>query len=751
MSRANDGSILRDFQRLYGIGVVRDLSDGQVLERLASEEGERARQLLEVLVERHGGLVYAACRGVLEDPNDAWDAFQATFLILIRKARGLWTRGSLAPWLYEVARRTALHARSAGARRRRLERASAQVRLAEPAEERDEAHALVHEELARLPARYRDVIILCDLEDCLQDDAAARLGVPPGTVKSRLARGRARLRAALVKRGLGERKGGESALPVLLAKGAVPRALVQLTLEVSIRETAFKTLAASGAGALARGVLMAMAISRMLTIAGFAVAGAGAAGTAWSFAAAQVEKPRQVQATPAEKPPIVTHVPPSAVVSAVDMQENILVAPGPMRLSYQGTGRLEPDRTVDLVCAMPEQSVITKLLPQGARVKKGDVVAEFELSPEQQAAFSEMRQAALRARSDHEAALARLKAAELAVAECEQGVGLTELAEAKSRSNAARLALAMDEGRLKRLVEAQGRLLRTKKESPAPAAAILGEIEIDDRVDQARRAVKHDQAQIELGELAIANLEQYTIPRRKAELLAVLAKQRGETAALEELRTRAERDEARAGAPGALPLNSVIRAPSDGVVVSRRRHGSNDFYVQGGFINPGETVASIADVKTCAWVVRVSMPATQVIDLRPGQRVTARVVGRSALQLAGTVLEVGDLPERSPFVESAALFPVVIRIDRLAEHLRMGLPVAFDIEIGKIENVISVPTSALATQGPLPGFELVQVITPAGVENRGVQIGKRGPGVVQITGGLQRGETVRRVYREVLP
>src|SRR6516165_7795387 len=116
-----DGVVLRQLRTLFNVGAVRELTDGQLLERFATERGEAAELAFAVLVERHGPMVFRVCRGVLTDWHDTEDAFQATFLVLVKKARGLWVSDSLGPWLHQVAVRTASAARLDAARRQRHE------------------------------------------------------------------------------------------------------------------------------------------------------------------------------------------------------------------------------------------------------------------------------------------------------------------------------------------------------------------------------------------------------------------------------------------------------------------------------------------------------------------------------------------------------------------------------------------------------------------------------------------------------
>src|SRR5262249_9970074 len=162
--------------------------------------------------------------------HEAHDAFQATFLVLARRARSLWVRDSLGPWLHAVAYRVASCARAAAIRRRRHERRHAQLSGARLAvyedEDRPDLEAVIHEEIGRLPEHYRAPVVLCDLEGCTHEQAARHLGLPVGTVKSRQARGRQQLRTRLIRRGLspssdpvlGAALAGEPVVPTILTR-----------------------------------------------------------------------------------------------------------------------------------------------------------------------------------------------------------------------------------------------------------------------------------------------------------------------------------------------------------------------------------------------------------------------------------------------------------------------------------------------------------------------------------------------------
>jgi RNA polymerase sigma factor (sigma-70 family) len=265
---------------LYRAGVLGDLTDAQLLERFLAGRDEGAEAGFAALVERHGPMVLRVCGRILRDPHDAEDAFQATFLVLARRAGSVRRRDSLASWLHGIARRVALHARADAARRRRHEGRCAALREAEPtddgAEPLLEGWPELHEEVARLPAAYRESVVLCYLEGLTTAAAARRLGCAQGTVLARLSRARARLRRRLVGRGLALSAGLLAAdLAPGAAGAAVPaglaRSVNKAAMEVASGATAAGSVPASVA-ALAQGVLSMMFRSRLKGIVGLVVA-----------------------------------------------------------------------------------------------------------------------------------------------------------------------------------------------------------------------------------------------------------------------------------------------------------------------------------------------------------------------------------------------------------------------------------------------------------------------------------------------
>lgn len=185
---------------LIHAGAIGSLGDGELLDRFVAT-GEPAA--FEAIVRRHAPMVWGVCRRALRDHHDAEDAFQATFLVLARRAEAVRPRDRLVAWLYGVARRTALKARATRARRRLREgRGEAPEPAATPADPHDVLAESLDRELARLPEKYRLPIVLCDLEGCTHREAADRLGCPIGTLSGRHSRARALLADRLQRRGV---------------------------------------------------------------------------------------------------------------------------------------------------------------------------------------------------------------------------------------------------------------------------------------------------------------------------------------------------------------------------------------------------------------------------------------------------------------------------------------------------------------------------------------------------------------------
>lgn len=261
---------IRQVQTLFQVGTVAGLTDGELLDRFLNREGEVAELAFSLLIERHGPMVLSVCRRILRDPHAAQDAFQATFLVLVRKARAIRCRGSVASWLYGVAHRVSATARAAAFRRKTFRLDETHLALGEASEddsERGELSNALHDELARLPERYRAVLVLCYLEGLTHEQAALRLDRPLATVRSWLVRGREQLRVRLTRRGVTLSVGAVATALARNARSAVSPALVERT---TIAATAFLRTRSLSAGlvsaasaAMTEGVLRTMFMTKL--------------------------------------------------------------------------------------------------------------------------------------------------------------------------------------------------------------------------------------------------------------------------------------------------------------------------------------------------------------------------------------------------------------------------------------------------------------------------------------------------------
>ena len=249
-----------DLNRAIGAGSLVGLDDAELLGRFVKQTGGAAEVAFEAIVARHGPMVLGVCRRLLRHPADADDAFQATFLVLVRKAASVQVGDSLGPWLYGVAQRVATRSRTDARRIRSREVTGLELpprAVLPPDPSRFDLAAVVAEELDRLPARYRSAVILCHLEGLSHEEAARRLSWPVGTLSGRLSRARSLLRSRFERRGLSLPGVGLTGLPDLLLPRTVPAALTRATLRVATGGPVAVKLAS-----LTQGALLAMTLTR---------------------------------------------------------------------------------------------------------------------------------------------------------------------------------------------------------------------------------------------------------------------------------------------------------------------------------------------------------------------------------------------------------------------------------------------------------------------------------------------------------
>jgi RNA polymerase sigma factor (sigma-70 family) len=264
--------------------------DGQLLASFVATRDEAA---FAALVCRHGQMVFGVCQRVLHHAQDAEDAFQATFLVLARKAGSVLKRASLGSWLCRVAFRTALEAKAARLRRQRREIQMETIPhpAAMPPGEQDWI-PLLDKELDSLSEKYREVVILCDLQGLSRKEAASVLGVAEGTLSSRLARGRRILAKKLARYGLSISGGALATALSAKAGAAVPASLTVSTVRAAL-------LVASGqwagvsipAAILMQGVIKAMFLKKLKIVVAFVLVAVALGASSLTYRAAEPGAP----------------------------------------------------------------------------------------------------------------------------------------------------------------------------------------------------------------------------------------------------------------------------------------------------------------------------------------------------------------------------------------------------------------------------------------------------------------------------
>src|SRR5438132_912209 len=224
-------------------------------------------------MQRHGPMVLGVSQRVLGHEQDAEDVFQATFLVLARKAKSIRQRASLASWLYGVAYRLALKLKATAARRRARERRVAEMMATKTSTEStwSDLRPILDDELSRLPQKYRAPLILCYLEGKTNVEAGRLLGWPAGSMSKRLSRGRELLRARLVERGLALSAIALAAMLAEHAQASVPAALWQSSLKAAVLISTGQALTgvvSTQVGSLVHGVIHTMFMTKMKVVVG---------------------------------------------------------------------------------------------------------------------------------------------------------------------------------------------------------------------------------------------------------------------------------------------------------------------------------------------------------------------------------------------------------------------------------------------------------------------------------------------------
>jgi len=700
---------MRQLGTLLAVGTAGELTDGQLLERFATRAGDAAEQAFATLVERHGPMVLLVCRGVLIDPNDVEDAFQATFLVLVQKARSLWVCDSLGPWLHQVALRTASCARSSAARRQKHERVAAVSERVSHAESHDDLGHVLHEEIDRLPERFRMSVILCDLEGRTHEQAARHLGWPVGTVKSRLTRARERLRDRLTRRGVSPSAGVIALLRPGVMEDLLPGALVQATTSAAVRFGASRLLLGGSAAILAQGVVTAMSMTRwwkiasLLLVAGATVSGAGLlSGSRGTLA---VEPRPQVSA--------------KADARAGDASSEMPVAPvnrGMFRLAEPARGSLEASKSWDLLSEVEGLTTIVAILPEGTKVKKGDWVCELDSSPLRDPMLNQ-KIATQAAKATYNNARLTREVAEIAVVEYEQGVYPSDLQTIQGELKRAELGLPEAEATLERTRRARQRLndVLGRNGRAVEPGDIVAEVDLDDRVNAANQALSRERLSLEIAQAKLNLLLNYTRGKTIKELKTEVEKARSDEL-VKELRWELEKEK-----EGKLQrqINGCkLYAPSDGFVVYAPDPKRAVVIEEGATVRERQRVISVLHPGQPMLVnARVGEP--RIHRVQPGQKTRVQVHAFPGQEFSGVVTKVSPRPDPGSTVSNRKFYLTWIKLDGNHEGLRPGMSAEVEINLAEHENALTIPIDAIlsfenkdhvAVKKPDGGFEWREVI-----------------------------------------
>jgi len=710
---------------LFDVGTVGELTDGQLLERFATARGEAAEMAFAVLVERHGPMVLGVCRSVLVDCHDSQDAFQATFLVLVKKARGLWVRDSLGPWLHQVAFRTASSARRVAARRTRHERnaaAEAVLEIRDPAGE--DLGPVVHEEIERLPERFRRPVVLCDLEGCTQEQAARYLGWPIGTVKSRLARGRERLRDRFRRRGLAPE-------PALLATGVgldaptalLSRALVDATARAAVQFATTQAIVPGSAAVLAQGVLRAMFMTRWLKIASI-VFGLGAAGVG-------------VELWGQNKGPAGGVETSQRAVAAPDDLPTMTVRRGKLRATEFEPGVVAMSRSYDAVSQVEGTTEIVRLHPEDTEVKKGELVCELDSAGLRDTLLNQII-TAQGAESSYKKAKSVRETAELAVVEYSEGILPVEKRSLQDQVAAAESAIRKAEARVKRTREARRTILSllTERERGrvTTPADVLAELDVEDRLQAAEESLDRARMALDQAKAKLNLLVNYTGPKTIKELRAGVEPKR-----LDELTKQAMYDlQFRREASIRPQIDACkIVAPADGLLVYSRRPSIG----VGALVVKRQKILQIVDPKS-PFLVNTKVPHSMIKRVAPGLRVHVKVDALAGQVLNGVVKEVSptadafDSNSGRSFDESDRVYFAQVVIENPPPALSRDMVAQVEIVVAELNDVLTVPAQAVL--GNHVGVRSADGM----VELRKVSLGLTDGTLVEVTQGIKEGEAV---------
>jgi RNA polymerase sigma factor (sigma-70 family) len=719
---------------------LRDRTDGQLLEQFATGPDTTAEAAFQALVERHGAMVLRVCRGILENPHDADDAFQATFLVLLHKARRLWVRDSLGPWLHQVAYRTASNARKERARRTRHEQRAGEARASrEPVEPPcEKLAAILDEEIQRLPERFRMAVLLCDLEGRSHEQAASGLNWPVGTLKSRMARGRDRLRDRLLRRGCTTACGLAGCVAAVGGADTVSADLIDSTvlmvMKIAIRGRSAAGIPPAIAG-LVQGVEQMIFWTSVRELLTPALGATLLLGVGWAAATCRTPAARQADIATARQRPAKDAGDTNTKADVVEVLRGSLVP-----LSKRA-GRLESGHLENVLCEVEGETTILRLVPDGSRVKRGDTIAQLDSAKQrdqlivQQELFGRAEAAAERQRK-------AVDVAEIALREYVEGIVPQELASldaAIADANAETASAARQRARLEDAQKIMKAALDKRGFDGLSPSDVLAQVELEERIEYNQRRLeqtKSTQALVGEKKRLFANFTrpktekqlQVEIARAKAEL--VLADQ---TLQLEQT-TRKKLEKQIAAC--------LVKSPIEGIVAYSETTGRHAIE-EGAQVRERQRLVQIVDMAS-RLVVITKVEEVNVDRFQTGAPAKITVHAFPGRESTGTVESIAPLPDPiGNFSDRRKLYSTVIRLDSPAPELQRGMTVDVTIPLGKLSDVLIVPKDAIISFDSERRGRMERRDANGEFKEVIVRLGDMNDEWVEIASGLNAGDILR--------
>ena len=593
----------------------------------------------------------------------------------------------------------------------------------------DDLAGVLLEEVARLPERYRAPVVLCDLEGRTHEQAARALGWPVGTVKSRQARARQRLRDRLTRRGVAPGLAPLAGWPRVEA--AISASLVERTTVAAVRSVASRAIAPGTAAALAREVIRSMMILRW----GKAASAALALGMAASGAGMIAQGPSQAPGEGPKPDPVARQQGQAADPAVVE------VKPGKFTHVLVERGSVEASGAIDVLCEIEGQTTIISIKPEGSRLKQGDVVAELD-SAFLRDTLTNQRITEQQAEAAYKQARLAREVAEFAVKEYTDGIFPQDREALKGKVAGARAGVEKGQGRLERNRLARQRFDEAvaRRTGPETAADIAADFALADGLDAAELDLQRSRLDLEAARGQQGVLEKYTFEKNTRQLKGDV-----EEAAVNELRKKYAWDlEQTKGRKLERQIERcTLRAPSNGLLVYANdpgRRGVGRVQIEeGATVRERQKIFSIFDSDNDPMRINVRVGEPLVDRLKVGNTVRVRVDAAADEVLTGTVRSIA--PMAAPGFMPAKVYPTIVLLDKHADlNLRPGMSAMAEILLDEQDDVLTVPVGAVVL---LDGKDGVAVRTPGGgVEWRGVTLGESNDKVVVVKEGLKPGDAV---------